>query len=335
LKIQFMVRSSSPLRWRAFTLIELLVVIAIIGILLALLLPAAQKVREAANRVKCQNNLKQIGLALHNYHSEQGSLPPGGQPSPSGGYGFSWYVFLLPSMEGDNVFRQLDKTSNYTGWVGDGGNAFNRDLLRDVEFPFWFCPSSPLGQQGMDVATHHFARVYRPTYAGNSGANDHPTTRDKSLSGGAAGRLSWGGVLLAPQFPATRPRTIRIADIVDGTSSTLAVVEQSDWCINAAGQRVDCRSDCGHGFSMGPGNDGWERIFNLTTVLHRVNEKSFAALGVPGNCGPNGAVQSVHPGGVNLLYCDGSVRFVQESIPIQVLYDLANRDDHKVVDASY
>lgn len=308
---------------RGFTLIELLVVIAIIGVLVGLLLAAVQRVREAASRIQCQNNLKQVGLALHNYHAVADAFPPGGMTTPAGGYGFSFWIHLLPMMEQDNLDKALDKSSPVTGWVSAGpgwaGNLHNRTALYKKPLPILYCPSSSLP---MFVLTdpEHDAWVFSTTYAGVAGATSHPTATTISSHGIA----SQGGVLIVG-------RRVRLREVADGTSNTLAVVEQSDSCRDASGASFDCRSDCYHGFSMGPRNDGWGRHFNLTTVRHRLNEKSGTAAGVGGNCGANSPVQSVHPGGANVLLCDGSARYLAESITPATLFNLADRDDGRVV----
>jgi len=312
---------------RGFTLVELLVVIAIIGILIALLLPAVQSARESARRTQCANNLKQIGLALLNYETAQREFPPGGLHTAQGGYGHSWWVRILPYIEQRAVYDKFDQESRYTGWVGGdawGGNVYNRDLLRDVKFSFMFCPSSTLPEQVLTNADHNYGNIMSPTYTGCSGSKDHPTTFDKNPVQGVQGKVSSGGILIMH-------RSVRMAEIRDGTTNTLAVVEQSDWCQTASGVKADCRSDCWHGFPMGPGNDGWQRAFNTTTVIHRMNEKSYNAFGVAGNCGPNRPIQSIHSGGAQVLLGDGSVRFLQESIELDMLYDLADRDDGDIV----
>jgi prepilin-type processing-associated H-X9-DG protein len=183
-----------------------------------------------------------------------------------------------------------------------------------------YCPSSDLPQFVLSSVEHAEANVMSPTYAGVAGATDHATAKNKSGTGGATGRISWGGTLIVQ-------RSVKMAEITDGTTHTLLAVEQSDYCLDGAGERIDCRSDCGHGFPMGWGEDGWERIFNLTCVLHRLNEKSIGALGVAGNCGPNRAIQSVHSGGANVALADGSVHFLSDSLDVKTLYNLANRDD--------
>jgi hypothetical protein len=306
-------------------LVELLVVIAIIGILIALLLPAVQGVREAARRVQCSNNVKQSALAMQNYASAYGVLPPGGlYPSAPGsyGYGHSWWVELLPYLEQKNVYDRFDFASQHVGWVGFTAQPNNAALLQDLEIGALRCPSSSLPRM---VNALSDKRIMSATYVGVAGATNHRTARDKPPGGTgiglpAYGRISAGGVLILH-------RGVSVAEVRDGTSNTLAIGEQSDWCFDGMGNKMDCRSDCEHGFQMGPGNDGWERQFNLTTVLHGINEKSWSGVGIEGNCGANRPMQSAHVGGISAGFADGSVHFLSDGIEIQVLYGLSNRDD--------
>ena len=146
----------------AFTLVELLVVIAIIAALVALLLPAVQAAREAARRTQCLNNLKQTSLAILNYESVHGILPEGGLASATGGYGHSWWLRILPMVEEVSTYQRFDKEDHITGWLGSGGgNAGNRDKLRDLYFPFMYCPSSSLPKFVLTNQGHHEANIRR------------------------------------------------------------------------------------------------------------------------------------------------------------------------------
>jgi prepilin-type N-terminal cleavage/methylation domain-containing protein/prepilin-type processing-associated H-X9-DG protein len=308
------------------TLVELLVVIAIIGILIALLLPAVQATREAARRLQCANNLKQIGLALQNYHDAHRSFPIGG--TANGGHGYSWWVRVLPYLEENTIYEKFDRKNPDAGWRGSSPE--NLQLLSGVKFGVMYCPSSPVPPladpklpqtpdwPGVNIAT--------PSYTGISGAVDHPTTRDStgSFGGKQYGKISFGGVLI-------KGPGVRIKKITDGTSKTVMVGEQSDWCADANGVQFDCRSDCGHAFTMGPGGDAVDRAFNMTSVMYPLGDKEYSMTKhVGGNCAVNSAIQSVHSGGAQVLMADGSVHFLPDSIDLQLFYNLANRDDGKL-----
>jgi hypothetical protein len=187
-----------------------------------------------------------------------------------------------------------------------------------------FCPSSSLPPLVLTSTAQDLANIQSSTYVGISGALDHATTRNMASGGGggASGKVSFGGALI-------RNRGVAFAEISDGASNTMLVAEQSGWCAATDGSECDCRSDCGHGFPMGFGTDGWDRDFNLTCVVHPIGETSYNALGVEGNCGPNRPIQSAHPTGATALLGDGSVRFLSKETNIQTLYNLANRDDGK------
>jgi prepilin-type N-terminal cleavage/methylation domain-containing protein/prepilin-type processing-associated H-X9-DG protein len=304
----------------AFTLVELLVVITIIGILIALLLPAVQAAREAARRMQCQNNLKQVGLGMLNYEAIYGTYPPGGLAGKST-IGTSFWIRILPFIEQDNVYNLYDQSAG--GYLGAGSNIQNVALLKDKRFAFMYCSSCTLEPLVLNSAMHLYANIQSATYCGISGATNHPTAID-TIAGAVSGRISWGGVLITK-------RAVSIAEVTDGTSNTMLVGEQSDWL----DPETDGRSDCGHGFPMGPNSTVSDtRQFNLSCVYHHINEKSASAYGASGNCAPNMPIQSVHSNGAGVLFADGSVQFLSESTVVDVLYNLANRNDGNVISGS-
>jgi prepilin-type N-terminal cleavage/methylation domain-containing protein len=337
-----------------FTLIELLVVIAIIAILIGLLLPAVQKVREAAARARCQNNMKQLGLALHNYHDVNGTLPAGGAsdapPYGTGGdwaWGSAWTVFILPYIEQDNAFRRF----GFTGGSGWGGQAAaNANVTNNVLISTYRCPSSPLPQ--FATSTINGTPQTNNTYVGISGAVNglivgYNETRINTGGGSAGccsgGIVSGGGVL----FPGS---AIRLTAITDGTSNTMMVSEQGDFLTTANGSRVGWGAGLLHGWHIGYyrsnnisppnlGNGGDMRTFQMTTVRYTVNRKTgwpdapgnCGSVGVCDNMGTNIPLNSAHSGGVNAVLADGSIRFIRDSLPIQTLAQLATRDDGTVL----
>jgi prepilin-type N-terminal cleavage/methylation domain-containing protein/prepilin-type processing-associated H-X9-DG protein len=340
-------RSTSPGRkhrdfrppLHGFTLVELLVVITIIGILIALLLPAVQAAREAARRMQCSNNLKQVALALFNYESGHGTMPAGGMLLSST-YGMSWWMRVLPYLESENVVAGIDYSKGgYTGV-----NTKLADVLRHMQFPFMYCPSSNLPREvgcpeaGPPVNFY----VQAATYTGISGAADGNATNPYSARiVDTLTTNSWastGGVLIMG-------RGIPIAEITDGTSNTLVIGEQSDFLTPAGPvpstwipsstpcEFGDCRSDCGHGFPMGPYPTMWpyEPQFNVTCVYHPINFKSTTGYGIKNNCGSNSPIQSVHPGVANVAFADGSVHTLSESLNMTILRCLATRNDGQPV----
>lgn len=316
----------------AFTLIELLVVIAIIAILIALLVPAVQKVREAASRTECQNNLKQLGVALHNYAGVYKHFPPGGMSAPGLGYGASWLAHLLPYVEQDALFKDFDLTGKFGPNIGvcyfnGWGHSHNSALLKGKFVNVYFCLTSNLGRVGLIGITPEPGPlgIARPSYCGIAGADDHPTTKDYDSNTdihNSTGKRSFGGVLISN-------KTISFRSITDGTSNTMMVGEQSDSCVDTDGTLRDCRSDFGHGFAMGPEqNANNQRDWNITTIRYGINTKAWNLKGIGDPVyACNRPLLSVHPGGTNVLMADGAVKLLLMDIDLQTLKNLANRDD--------
>jgi prepilin-type N-terminal cleavage/methylation domain-containing protein/prepilin-type processing-associated H-X9-DG protein len=320
-----MVRATSNVRRQpGFTLIELLVVIAIIAVLIGLLLPAVQKVREAAARTKCQNNLKQIGLAMHNYHSSYGHFPPGYVSNPprlpagadaeyDTGPGWGWATYLLPYLEQDNLYRTIDLKQGIEAPI----NAAARVQVLAV----FRCPSdTPIPpNEVFDVeGDHHavIARVAFSNYAAMFGRGEASETPDHG-----------DGVFY-------RNSRVRLEGITDGTSQTLAAGERSGrivwgtWTGSVTGAHVPARNGGGH-HDDDDDHDHHEALGPALILGHT----GFP----PHSHGPNHPGSHVedfssrHTNGANMLMCDGSVRMFNSNINPFTWSALGSRNGGEVV----
>jgi prepilin-type N-terminal cleavage/methylation domain-containing protein len=304
------IRSCFP---KGFTLIELLVVIAIIAILIGLLLPAVQKVREAAARAKCTNNLKQIGLAVHGFHDSFGFFPTAGnadgRPFSSGPYtnngeGTSWMIYILPFIEQGAMYNRLTFTGD-SGWTDNdtqpNSSAKNNiNLAKDVVIPIYVCPSNPktpLVANSCNVAGGSI-QVTRSSYVSIAGAVDRldvngifRETRNTTSASWSSdfGITSWGGIIV-PGYSG-----IRMSSLTDGTSNTLMVSENADFMsYRNTANGPDIRADegqftvTGNGIFRGHNGGGRDGNGNMrsmredsdargqlfTTIRYRVNQKT-------------------------------------------------------------
>jgi prepilin-type N-terminal cleavage/methylation domain-containing protein/prepilin-type processing-associated H-X9-DG protein len=329
---------------RGFTLIELLVVIAIIAILIGLLLPAVQKVREAAARMSCQSNMKQLAIACHNYHDQRGALPPGAanDVTPWGnggqGWGSSWKVYILPYIEQGAIHDkwQFNGNSGYT-------NANNGNLIGNgVTIKPYRCPSSPAPDRFNRGGHNPSGGIMVDSYTGIQGSSVGAGAFSATCCNGSGNIGSTNGCLYGNS-------KVALTAITDGTSNTILIGEQSDHVRDANGQPVTSGYTAGfgsssslYGWPMGAahpvggdwtnGSDG--RSFNCTAIRWEINRRGLgnnAANGTNNDVGQNFPLSSGHSGGCNIVMADGSVRFLRDSTPLATLQALATRAGGEVL----
>jgi prepilin-type N-terminal cleavage/methylation domain-containing protein len=348
----------SALRRRAFTLVELLVVIAIIGLLIGLLLPAVQAAREAARRSQCNNNLKQLGLAVHNYHDTFKRIPPGATNTWQAG----WAVFVLPFIEQEGAY-DTQETGKAT-YVPAPGALPNRDVLLGFTHPTFICPSSPCPPMLVpEDASNQFILV--GNYVGIAGAVNGPNDPTDPSGGNRVwdcsapapinynfgGYVAGNGVLI-PSGPLAPPGPLDFAAILDGTASTIMIGEQSDYGedpgVDPSGTlrkphdiRMPKRAGvwtgaaCPYILGKSPGPQCWVESASIITVRYPIGQKKRLSYrdGIA-RYGWNTPIQSAHPGGAQVARVDGGTRFLNNNTSYNVVKFLCVRDDAQVVPAN-
>jgi prepilin-type N-terminal cleavage/methylation domain-containing protein/prepilin-type processing-associated H-X9-DG protein len=317
-------RPLSIARRRGFTLIELLVVIAIIAILIGLLLPAVQKVREAAARMACQNNLHQLGLAFHNYHDPNQGLPGNVRPDALSTVRVRWLTHLLPYLEQDNLFKTVNPGLN---WHQPANLSVFSTRLKVLE-----CPSAPNGQVldgAPDTTPAWTPIVANGDYAGFYGVDPQLVTL--GLVDAPSGRVDNGAL--------SKTTKLNFASFTDGLSNTLHLTESAGrpnlyrngkFIQSASGvDRVNgggwCRPASDLNVLRGASADG--TIIPGPRAINATNGELLGTYPHPFyNVDGTGQIYGFHSGGVNALFGDGSVRFLSQTTNIRVVAALVTRN---------
>ena len=322
----------NPTKKSAFTLIELLVVIAIIAVLIALLLPAVQQAREAARRSDCKNKLKQIGLAMHNYHDSAQVFPFGcvdGDDAPSyrggnaawGGMAGNWRLAILPYLEQAPLYTSVSSLDRRTlNSTPDNSSAWMTHSIQQQVLPVYICPSESVGpitsrnQNGGDTTCPTTSAM--ASYQGN--ASTCAPSGGASNGGYYCGAETGAAGPNPPGMFSHYPTSIKIAKVTDGTSNTLLVGERT------AEKKND---SCGSGLIYdGTNYMCWTGQFgSVGSTNYGINSKCRTGWQAGLGFG------SMHTGGCHFVLVDGSVRFISENINSATLTALSTRNYNEVV----
>jgi prepilin-type N-terminal cleavage/methylation domain-containing protein len=321
-------------RSRAFTLIELLVVIAIIAILVALLLPAVQQAREAARRSTCKNNMKQLVLGLHNYHDVHSSYPQGQSRSPNDWCcGGNWRVHVLPYIDQTTVYNAIQWDDDVSFGASSPGHyaAFTggAETLAGLTVPGFVCPSSPLDPRDTSVVNNPQNRGQTHHYVGISGS--------LGVGGGSNRTTDYGGVVRGNGILGVQRHSL-MRDVIDGTSNTIMIAEQSAE-VKIDGTLRNVSSNYYGGWSGFAGRLATDRAgrphwgSGTTCLRYPINHgisQSVSRASIGGGDRTwdfNTIVNSYHTGGIHAGLADGGVRFISENVDFGTLQSLCSMND--------
>jgi len=322
---------------RGFTLVELLVVIAIIGILIGMLLPAVQAVREAARRTECANNIRQIGLSLFNYESAHMQFPSAGQAKRGGTGTNSGQNVFFTSL---GVLESFDNAApSVQAYILPFIEQNNVAVLFDLRYRYDIDPSLPEAPTNQQAAKNEIGVFICPSTARGSNADDEgygftDYSAPVTVAPGLSGDTNQGRFKCVLNGDSQR----RIGSITDGTSNTIAMAEDAGRAdVPTGGFMIIKTETMDDGTSADRRSWAWADPDNAYNVDKLVNNSQFPVGGPPGctwdivNCGPNEETFSFHPGGANVALADGSVHFINADVSAPVFAALMSKNGGEVV----